>query len=85
MIDFSFWPDVMNLNQWRLTDWTPLHAPRPAARPISIGAAAAAAAALTAKSLKYYAWGVVLVAVGAGAREPGDRWCVAFVACRCGL
>jgi len=35
--------------------------------------------------MQYYAWGFILVAVGAGAREQGDRWCVAFVACRCGL
>ena len=35
--------------------------------------------------MQYYSRGTVLVAVGAGARKPAGRWCVAFVACRCGL
>jgi len=35
--------------------------------------------------ISYYAKGAVLVAVGAGERKPGGWWCVAFVACRCGL
>jgi len=34
--------------------------------------------------LQYYARDVVFIAVGAGARKPSGRWCVAFLARCCG-